>query len=124
MVFPTGDSARRGLGSVQKAITRMDFEWDGPVRVEPLAPGLAIMGAPYRELRTDTSGHRVDERGFMTGVVSHVGTEWRLLDAHWSITPEPGVDPQAGGGSSRLESLMRSSNFADAANSTGAKSFD
>ncbi|MDQ6769609.1 MAG: hypothetical protein M3Z54_06440 [Gemmatimonadota bacterium] len=113
MIFPTGDSARRGLVSVRRAISRMNFEWEGPVRVEPLAPGLAIMGAPYRELRTDTSGRNVDERGFMTAVVSHVGPEWRLLDAHWSTIPEPDSEPRHGGGSSRQEPLMRSSILKD-----------
>ena len=86
-VFPSNDSAAAFVEGLTRTITAIDLEWVD-LRVEPLAPGLAVIGASYRETVTDTAGVAVEFGGFMTGVARHTPEGWRLRNLHWS-SPRP-----------------------------------
>ena len=71
LVFPTSDPAARAIQSLPEAITHIDLRWGDSLRVDPLAPGLALLAAPYHETRVDMRGHRVEEDGYFTGIAEH-----------------------------------------------------
>jgi hypothetical protein len=89
VVFPTRDAATRGIEELERVIRHIELRWEDDVRVDPLAPGLALLAAPYREVRVDTSGKRVDESGYFTGLAEHGADGWKLRDAHWSVVGVP-----------------------------------
>jgi hypothetical protein len=92
MVFPSRASARLGIAALSQAIARIELSWGDTIRVDALAPGLALVAAPYRETRADPAGRQVEERGFFTGLAEHRGDRWQLRNAHWSVsTPPPAV---------------------------------
>jgi len=89
LVFPSGAAAVAGIQDLTHLIRRIDLKWGESVRVDPLAAGLAAVGAEYREVRADTAGHRIDESGYLTGVAEHRSSGWRFRDAHWSVVAPP-----------------------------------
>ncbi len=89
LVFPSSDSATRAIQSLARMISHIDLHWGDDMRVDPLAPGLAILAASWHEVRVDASGHHVDERGFFTGAAEDHAGVWQLRDAHWSAQ-QPG----------------------------------
>ena len=89
LVFPSAEAARRGIDELVRAIAHIELRWGDDVRVDPLAPGLAVVAAPYTEVRVDTAGRRVDEAGFFTGLAEHRADGWRFRDAHWSVVGAP-----------------------------------
>ncbi|HVT40164.1 MAG TPA: hypothetical protein VHE78_14080 [Gemmatimonadaceae bacterium] len=92
IVFPNGDAAARAIPGLVRAIAHIELRWGDGLRVDALAPGLAMLAAPYYELRVDTAGRRVEEIGFFTGLAEHRAVGWRLRDAHWSLlAPAPHV---------------------------------
>jgi hypothetical protein len=93
LVFPSKDSANRVIEVLQQSIAHIEFRWGDGLRVDPLAPGLAVLAAPYQEIRVDRAGHRVDESGYFTGLAEHRGGAWWLRDAHWSVVALPSLVP-------------------------------
>jgi hypothetical protein len=92
LVFPNGGAAARAIPGLVRAIAHIELRWGDGLRVDPLAPGLAMVAAPYYELRVDPAGHRVEEIGFFTGLAEHRTAGWRFRDAHWSVlSPAPHV---------------------------------
>jgi len=89
LVLPNSDSATRVISDLARSITHIELRWGDGLRVDPLAPGLAVLAAPYREVRVDTAGHRVEESGFFTGLAEHRAGRWRLRNAHWSVAGPP-----------------------------------
>jgi hypothetical protein len=89
LVFPTRDSATRAIQHLVQAIPHIELQWGPDLRVSPLAPGMALLAASYHEAQVDAQGHHLDERGFFTGVVLLHGTEWKFLNAHWSVPGPP-----------------------------------
>lgn len=83
--FASGDAAQRAVNQLTSIIPRLELSWRDSIRVDPLQPGLAAVGAAYHELRFDTAGHEVEESGFFTGLAEHTVLGWRLRNAHWSI---------------------------------------
>jgi hypothetical protein len=92
LVFPNGGSAARAIPGLVRTIAHIELRWGDGLRVDALAPGLAMIAAPYYELRVDTAGHRVEEIGFFTGLAEHRAAGWKFRDAHWSmLAPVPRV---------------------------------
>ena len=83
LVFPSIDSATAFVQLLSGRVSAIELEWVD-VRVEPLAPGIAVIGASYRESITDTAGAEITFGGFMTGVANHTAEGWRLRNLHWS----------------------------------------
>jgi hypothetical protein len=89
LVFPNGGAAARAIPGLVRAIPHIELRWGDGLRVDALAPGLAMLAAPYFEVRVDTAGHKVEEIGFFTGLAEHRAAGWRLRDAHWSVLAPP-----------------------------------
>jgi hypothetical protein len=89
VVFPTRAAATHGIEEIKRVIRHIELRWEDSVRVDPLAPGLAVLAAPYYEVRVDTAGKRVEETGYFTGLAEHGVDGWRLRDAHWSVISAP-----------------------------------
>jgi ketosteroid isomerase-like protein len=92
LVFPSAEALAKGIDELTRLIAHIELRWGGDLRVDPLGPGLAMVGASYTEVRVDTAGSRVDEAGFFTGLAEHRAEGWRLRNAHWSVIgPPPAV---------------------------------
>jgi hypothetical protein len=88
LVFPSNDSATVFVQHLGDVVSAIDLEWTD-LRVEPLAPGIAVVAAAYREAITDTSGATTSFGGFLTGVARHTPDGWRLRNLHWSSPVPP-----------------------------------
>jgi len=89
LVFPNSASATAGIADLARMIKQIELRWGDGLRVDPLAPDLAVMAAPYREIRVDAAGNRVDESGFFTGTVQLINGRWQFRNAHWSVPVPP-----------------------------------
>lgn len=86
LVFPSFDSAATFVHVLSQHIVRIELTWTD-VRIDPIAPGAAILAAAYQEVQTDAAGHETHERGYFTGLAVHTGAGWQLRNAHWSAQP-------------------------------------
>lgn len=93
LVFPSSDSAARAITTLTQLITRIELGWGEPLRIDPLAPGLAMLATPYHELLVDIQGRRIEEDGFLTAIVEHRPTGWQFRNAHWSVVTPPSAVP-------------------------------
>ncbi len=82
LALPNSETATRVIQDLARVITHIELRWGNGLRVDPLAPGLAILAAPYHEVRVDTAGHRVEENGCFTGLAEQRTGRWRLPNAH------------------------------------------
>lgn len=89
MAFPDSVAATKGIQDATQTIKHIELVWGGDLRVDPLAPGLAVVATSWREIQIYAIGKRVDESGFFTGVAEYRGGRWQFRDAHWSeaVTP-------------------------------------
>jgi hypothetical protein len=93
LVFSSGAAAREGIDGLTHIITSIQLRWGTDLIVQPLAPGLAMVGVPYREVRVDTAGRKIEERGYFTGVAELGRGGWRFRNAHWSVEAAPPAVP-------------------------------
>jgi len=89
LAFPNGASAIAAMPDLARRIKRIDLRWGEELRVDPLAPDLAVMAAPYHEIRTGATGDRVSEEGYFTGTAEYNGGRWQFRNAHWSVVVPP-----------------------------------
>jgi hypothetical protein len=94
MVFPNSAAATKGIHDLALDIKQIELVWSSDLRVDPLAPDLAVVAAPYREVRVNTRGLRVEDAGFFTGIVEYQDGRWQLRDCHWSVPAHPPAAPQ------------------------------
>lgn len=83
VVFPSRDSAAAFLTAFAPTVSRMEITWHG-VRIEPLAPGVASIGAGYDETIIRTDGSALRFGGYVTAVARSHDGRWRLQQLHWS----------------------------------------
>jgi hypothetical protein len=83
LVFRNNDSADTFVREFAKQIVRVDLIWND-MRVDSLAPHLAIMAASYHEILTSSTGVQDTPSGYFTGVVEYTSTGWKFRNAHWS----------------------------------------
>ena len=94
MVFPDSAAATKGIYDLALDIKQIELVWGNDLRVDPLTPVLAVVAAPYHEVRVNTSGLRVEEAGFFTGIAEFRNGRWELRDCHWSVMTPPPARPQ------------------------------
>lgn len=87
LVFPNGPAAKAAMTGVARGFTHIELRWGDDLRIDPLAPDLAVMAASYHEVRIDASGARIDEDGFFTATVEYRNSRWRFRNVHWSAAP-------------------------------------
>jgi hypothetical protein len=85
LVFSSSAAATHGIQELTHLIRHIDLQWGDSLRIDPVAPGLAVVAVPYHEVRVDTAGHRVEEAGFFTGLAQHGTLGWQFRNAHWSV---------------------------------------
>jgi len=83
LVFPNNDSADTFVHKYAKQIIRVDLIWKD-IRVDSLAPQLAVLAASYHEILTSSTGVQDTSSGYFTGVVEYTSTGWKFRNAHWS----------------------------------------
>jgi hypothetical protein len=93
MVFPDSAAATKGIHDLALDIKQIELVWGNDLRVDPLTPDLAVVAASYHEVRVNTSGLRVEEAGFFTGIAEYRDERWQLRDGHWSVAAPPQAAP-------------------------------
>jgi hypothetical protein len=81
--FSSFAEAETFLASYSAGVSHLTLAW-GPIRVDPVGPGMAVMGAPYEEVITDTAGKANRYQGYFTAAVVRTASGPKLRDAHWS----------------------------------------
>jgi hypothetical protein len=87
LYFPNGQPMGQWVEGITHFIKTVNLQWGGAVRIDPLTPALAMVGAPYVEVRTDPQGQQTTERGYFTGLAEYRSGRWQFRDAHWSVAP-------------------------------------
>lgn len=71
-----------------KIISKITLGW-GNIRIDPLTPSLAAIGADFHEDITLSSGKTNLVNGYFTALAEHTGKGWQLRNCHWSAkTPQ------------------------------------
>ena len=86
--FPNSASAIAGIQELRRTIKHLELDWSD-VRVDPLTPELAVMGAGWHEVVELAEGKRVEDTGYFTGIAEHRNGRWQFRNAHWSVPPAP-----------------------------------
>jgi hypothetical protein len=86
--FPDSASATAGIEALTRTIQHIDLKWGDALRVDALAPDLAMIASPYHEDIVTSSGAHISSDGFFTGVVQFRNEHWRFRNAHWSSAPQ------------------------------------
>ena len=86
LAFASGTAAQQGIQGLMHVITSIQLRWGTDLIIQPLAPGLAMVAMPFHEV-LDTSGRKIEEDGYFTGVAEHGRDRWRFRNAHWSVVP-------------------------------------
>jgi hypothetical protein len=89
MAFPSSQAAQQGTQAFAKTINHMQLLWGDDMRIDPLAPDLAVVGTSWHEIRVDTQNKTADESGYFTALVEKRNGQWQFRDAHWSALPAP-----------------------------------
>jgi hypothetical protein len=88
MAFSNAGAATHGTQSFARTIQHIELHW-GDLRVDPLTSEFAIVAAPWREIRVDLNGHRLEDTGFFTALAEFRDGRWQFRDAHWSSPVPP-----------------------------------
>jgi hypothetical protein len=83
MQFSTLEDAKTFLNKFSVGVAHLELTW-GEIRVDAIAPGVAVMASPYHEVITSASGSVSRFDGYFTGLAIETKTGWKLRDAHWS----------------------------------------
>jgi len=79
------------LNTLVKRIAKVKLGWDH-IRVDPLTPEFASVGADFHEDLTAPNGSVLSVNGYFTGTARHSVGGWKLRNANWSIkTPDKNV---------------------------------
>lgn len=89
LVFPNSLAATAGIQGLARTIKRIELRWGDDLRVDPLAPDLAVVATSYHEVRVNPAGQRVEEDGFFTGIAEYREGRWQFRNAHWSLPVPP-----------------------------------
>jgi hypothetical protein len=93
IAFANSAEVTAGLPQVALAIKQIELKWGDDLRVDLLAPDLAVVGASYHELQVWADGRHVDNSGYFTGVAQYRDGRLQFRDAHWSERVPPPLAP-------------------------------
>lgn len=91
--FASGQEAAAAIPGLTRIIKHIELRWGDDLRVDVLAPDLAVVAVSYSEVRTDADGHHVNEAGYFTGVAQMTNGRWQFRNAHWSVVVPPAKIP-------------------------------
>jgi hypothetical protein len=83
LAFPNFLAAADFVQEYARSVRRIELTWTN-VRVDPLTTQLAVMGADFHEVITDTAGKDTIAGGYFTAVTVKTPAGWRLRNLHWS----------------------------------------
>ena len=86
LAFADGATAAKAIDALPQMIQTITLDWSD-IRIDPLGPGMASVGARFHELRTAPNGARTDESGYFTAVAEVRDGHWQFRNAHWSTKP-------------------------------------
>jgi hypothetical protein len=89
LVFANGAAARAAIPELSRTIKKIELTWGDDLRVDLLAPNLALIAMPWHETRVNADGQRVEDNGYFTGVVQYRSGRWQFRNAHWSVAAPP-----------------------------------
>jgi hypothetical protein len=91
IAFANSADVTAGLPQVALAIKQIELKWGDDLRVDLLAPHLAVVAASYHEVQVWADGHHIEDNGYFTGVAQYRDGRWQFRDAHWSepVPPPP-----------------------------------
>jgi hypothetical protein len=72
------------LNTLVKSIPHIKLQWEH-IRIDPLAPNLALMAADFHEDITTAAGNSIPFDGDFTTTAHYNGHSWKLKNLHWSI---------------------------------------
>jgi hypothetical protein len=93
LVLPNSAAATATIQELTRSIKHIELQWGEDLRVDPLTADFAVVGCTYHELRVDTNGQRIDERGYFTGTAELRDGRWQFRNAHWSVIVPPSPVP-------------------------------
>jgi hypothetical protein len=67
-----------------KQIPHINLKWSN-IRIDPLTPQIAIIGANFHEDITDSLGKVTPFDGYFTAAAHQTAKGWKYRNAHWSI---------------------------------------
>jgi len=82
--YHTADSFIKG--KLVKVMPKITLKWSG-IRVDPLTPQIAVMGAGFHEDVTDPTGKITPYDGYFTATVHDTEKGWKFRNEHWSMKP-------------------------------------
>ncbi|MGD0403400.1 MAG: hypothetical protein ABSB66_09390 [Candidatus Acidiferrales bacterium] len=91
IAFANSAEVTTGLPQVALAIKQIELKWGDDLRVDLLAPDLAVVGASYHELQAWADGRHIEDKGYFTGVAQYRDGRWQFRNAHWSEPVPPPV---------------------------------
>jgi len=91
VAFADGASAASGIPQVARQFQHIELDWGSDLRVDPLTPQLAVVGAHWHEVQINAAGKRAEESGYFSGVAELRDGRWQFRDAHWSEAAPPPV---------------------------------
>ena len=89
MAFADSAAATAGIQAFAPTIKHIELHWGDDLRVDPLTPNFAVVGATYHEVWDATNGQHVDSTGFFTGTAEYRDGRWQFRNAHWSVPVPP-----------------------------------
>jgi hypothetical protein len=93
VAFPSGQAAAQALPDVAHIYNHIELHWGNDLRVDVLAPDLAVMAASYDEIQEYADGHRGTSSGYFTAVTELQNGQWQFRDVHWSEAVPPAKAP-------------------------------
>ena len=91
--FANSQAVTAAIPELTRTIKHIELRWGDDLRVDPLAPDLAVVAAPYSEVHIDAEGHQANEAGYFTGVAQFENGRWQFRNAHWSVLVPPAQVP-------------------------------
>ena len=90
--FKDASTAVVEIKKLTTIIKHIELKWGDPIRIDPISLKMAIVAAPYHEVRLDMNGNRAEEDGYFTALAEHSVMGWQFRNAHWSVeTVSPAV---------------------------------
>ena len=84
LAFPDRATATKVIADLAKTIPHIELHWGDDLRVDALTEDLAMVASSWHEMQVDKEGHRVEEKGFFTGIAEKRSGKWQFRNAHWS----------------------------------------
>lgn len=91
--FPNRQAAREGIEEFTHTIPHVELHWGDDLRVDPVTANFAQMATSWHETLVDKDGHRMEEMGFLTGLVEKREGQWQFRNTHWSVAAAPSKAP-------------------------------